>query len=114
MKLSTRLLSLSRTGESLSWDCHTNTGSESMAFSPRATAYTIPYLAGEVHALLLFGEAIVHVFPKRGELGRELETAEQVGLARLEVTALNDAFLEGFQFAMKRLRETLQAAGESQ
>ncbi|HEV2545837.1 MAG TPA: hypothetical protein VGU20_00715 [Stellaceae bacterium] len=70
----------------------------------------ISYLTGEVHALFMFAQVVARTHPDPSALLAELHEAGQQGLAMLEPLAVQDAAIEGYQFAIDALRKRAEEA----
>jgi hypothetical protein len=64
----------------------------------------VQFLAGQVHALVGFGIAIINTHPSPAELSQHIEAAEHVTLARVESALVIEAFLEGVRNVFDRLK----------
>ena len=73
----------------------------------------VAFLKGEVHALLLFAQTLAIAHPERTLLLAGLATAEQKGLAQIEGELVSDATIEGFRYAVDRIRNALKGIPES-
>jgi len=62
------------------------------------------FLAGQVHALVGFGIAIINTHPSPAELSQHLEAAEHVTLAHVESTLVIEDFLDGVRNVFDRLK----------
>jgi hypothetical protein len=78
------------------------TRSELMIMPPERLTHSALFLTGEVHALLMFAQALAKSFP---ELLNEFERASQFGLAHLEqLPEAGDVVIDGYQFAVGAIR----------
>jgi hypothetical protein len=79
-----------------------------MIMPPERATHSILFLTGEVHALLMFAQALAKTFPA---LLPEFEIAMQHGLASLEqLPTAGDVVIDGYQFAVGAIRGAGQAA----
>lgn len=82
-----------------------------MIMPPERATHSILFLTGEVHALLMFAQALAKSFP---ELRSEFEIASQFGLASLEqLPEAGDVVIEGYQSAVGAIRRAGEAAAEN-
>ena len=61
------------------------------------------FIAGEVHALLVFALAAANAHPNRELLAAEFYSASQQGLAKTESLPVSDATVAGFQFVTTKI-----------
>ncbi len=69
----------------------------------------IATLTGEVHGLFMALQVLAKSHPYPNSALRELDNAEQLGLAALEPYPIDDAALAGFQHAIAGIRIALEA-----
>jgi hypothetical protein len=81
-----------------------------MAMDPEQVEGAISFLTGEVHALLMFSQALARTHPAPTLLLAGLDTIEQKGVAQIGGTLVVDATIDGFRFAVDALRTTVLAA----
>lgn len=79
--------------------------------NPERMPHAIAYLSGEVHALYLLIVAISLAHPDRPALLHQIDQAK-LGGSILGAQPTPDAMLEGFQFVIDNLLETLRSAQE--
>jgi hypothetical protein len=83
-----------------------------MIMPPERATHSILFLTGEVHALLMFCQAVAKTHPAPKELLEQLNTASQLGLAHLEqLPEAGDVVIDGYQFATGAIRRI--AEGEA-
>ena len=81
-----------------------------MAMPAERTAHAIAFLTGEVHALFLFSQVLASLHPNHALLLAHIDSAAQQGLANVEVLPVEDAVIEGYQFAIEGIRKAVKAA----
>ena len=82
-----------------------------MIMPPERLTHSVLYLTGEVHALLIFAQALAKCHPDQNQLGTELNIGSQFGLAYLEqLPAAGDVVIDGYQFAIGAIRQILEGA----
>jgi hypothetical protein len=64
----------------------------------------VQFLAGQVHALVGFGIAIINTHRSPAELSQHIEAAEHVTLAHVESALVVEDFLEGVRNVFDRLK----------
>jgi hypothetical protein len=80
-----------------------------MIMPPERLTHSALFLTGEVHALLMFAQALARSHPNRPGLRAHFEQASQVGLASLEqLPAAGDVTIDGYQFAVGAIRQILE------
>lgn len=86
-----------------------------MIMPPERATHSILYLMGEVHALLMFAQAVGNTHPAREQLAAEFATLSQLGLAHLEqLPNAGDVVIDGYQFATGAIRRIVEGTPESQ
>jgi hypothetical protein len=84
--------------------------SELMIMPPERATHSILYLTGEVHALLMFCQALAKTHHAPQELFEQLEIASQLGLAHLEqLPEAGDVVIDGYQFVIGAIRRIVEA-----
>jgi hypothetical protein len=82
-----------------------------MIMPPERATHSILFLTGEVHALLMFSQALAKSYGDRDGLLSRLTEAAQFGLASLEqLPEAGDVVIDGYQFAIDAIRKAAQAA----
>ena len=67
----------------------------------------IAYLAGEVHALVTFAQALSCALTVGQGVRTHFQVAEQVGLGNIEGLPVSERAIEGYQFAVKQILHAL-------
>jgi hypothetical protein len=80
-----------------------------MAKTPPDTGANSLFLAGEIHALFAFAQALARTSPNPSLLLAHFRGAEQAGLAAVETQPVPDDLVEGYQFVTERLRASLES-----
>jgi hypothetical protein len=65
------------------------------------------FLAGQIHALVTFSQALATTHHNPKQLLLDFEDAEQVGLAKIESTLVSDSVVRGYQQVMDHLRAAI-------
>lgn len=83
-----------------------------MPIMPRERAtHSILFLTGEVHALVMFSQALVKSHPDPRTLLSHLNEPTQYGLASLEqLSNAGDIVIEGYQFVIDAIHKAAQAS----
>jgi RNase adaptor protein for sRNA GlmZ degradation len=77
---------------------------------PERAAHAILFLTGEVHALIMFSQALAKSHPDSAALLLRLNEAAQYGLASLEqLPNAGDVVIDGYQFAIDAIRKAAKA-----
>jgi hypothetical protein len=75
-----------------------------------ASASNPSFLAGEVHALIVFAQVLVSIPALRDGLREQFDSAEQIGLDKLKEGADNESLESGFLFAVHQIRRSLETS----
>ena len=79
-----------------------------MIMPPERATHSILFSMGEMHALMMFAQAITKYHP---ELLPEIENEWHLGLANIEMLSkAGDAVIDGYQFAVGAIRRAAATA----
>jgi len=73
-------------------------------------AERLDFLAGQVHALMGFAQAVISTHHAPERLARHLDSIGQMALARAEGTLVSDDYVDGVQDVQNRLKRGVEIA----